>query len=213
MKKYVLVEGHGEVSAMENLLAKLSARLSDFVPWARPLRWPNLHQWDAARGGVRAGIDFIRGKSDVAGLLLIRDEDDGCPATLAPQVAEQIRLLAAPFPVAYVLLKPEYEVLFLPCLDLMAGRELEGRAGLLPGTVWDGAHWESRRGIKEWLSSRFPRGKAYKPTVDQLPLTRMLDLQRLSDAAVPCFGTLERALQFLAQGAVGVYPEPLARSR
>lgn len=207
MKRYVLVEGHGEVGAMENLVTRISTRLSDFVPWARPLRWPNLHQWEAERGGVRAGVDFIRGKPDAASLLVIRDEDDGCPATLAPFVASQIRQLAPPFPVAYVLLKPEFEVLFLPCVDLMAGRDLEGRAGLLPGTRWDGTHWEARRGIKEWLSSHFPRGKKYKPTVDQLPLTRMIDLQRLAEAEVPCFGTLERALRFLAEAAPpAVYP-------
>ncbi len=54
-------------------------------------------------------------------------------------------------------------------------------------------------------------GKAYyKPTLDQLPLTRMIDFQTLRSANIPCFETLERALIFLARNldTGGVYPPP-----
>ena len=134
----------------------------------------------------------------VAGLLLIlRDEDDACPRDLAPVMAQQLRQLNLPFPVAYVLLHPEYEVLFLPCLAQMG----------FP--AWDGDSWEARRGVKEWLSGKLPRGRSYKPTVDQLPMTQQIDLPLLREANVPCFGTLERAIGFLVaqvgQGGV-VYP-------
>ncbi len=119
----------------------------------------------------------------------------------------KIRSAAPTVPVAYVLFKPEYEVLFLPCLPRMAGRDLEGRQGLEPGTSWDGASWEARRGVKEWLSAHYPLGKRYKETVDQLVLTRMIDLDVLAAAAVPCFGTLERAIAFFARAKAGdVYP-------
>lgn len=122
-------------------------------------------------------------------------------------LAAQLRTLGAPFPIAFVLLKPEYEVLFLPCIEQLAGKPLGGRPGIRPDARWNGSDWESRRGVKEWLSERFPEGRRYKPTVDQLPMTRMLDLDRLSAADVPCFGTLERALRFLAQHPAGeVYP-------
>jgi hypothetical protein len=79
----------------------------------------------------------------------------------------------------------------------MAGRPLGDRPGLSAGTSWDEESWEAKRGIKEWLTGRFPRGRSYKPTVDQLPMTRMIDFDRLRQAEVPCFGTLERALTFL----------------
>ncbi|MCU0673132.1 MAG: DUF4276 family protein [Myxococcota bacterium] len=211
-RRYVLVEGHGEVDAIGNLLTRMTTRLGDFVPWAKPLRWLNLHQWSSPRsGGVRAGVEHIRNKADASGLLIIRDEDDGCPRELAPKIADEIRGLGAPFPTAYVLLKPEYEVIFLPCLSLLAGRDIDGRPGLEEGARWDGEHWESRRGVKEWLSKRFPKGRNYKPTVDQLAMTRMVDLDVLSAADVPCFGTLERALQFLVTpSASGAYPPPAA---
>jgi hypothetical protein len=74
---------------------------------------------------------------------------------------------------------------------------------------WDLDSWEGRRGIKEWLSERLPEGRSYKPTVDQLRLTRSIDLATLRAANVPCFGTLERALRFFKRslGTRGtVYP-------
>jgi hypothetical protein len=129
--------------------------------------------------GVEQGANFIRTKPDTEALLILRDED---------------------------------EVLFLPCLDRMAGKTLgtgaSARPGLRPGTRWEGS-WESRRGIKEWLSDHFPPNRIYKPTLDQLPLTRLIDFNVLRDAGLPCFGTLERALNFLSVGlAGGVYPQP-----
>jgi len=186
-KGYLLVEGHGEVEAAHNLVARLSHDLGLHIPWAQPRRWTNLHQWEAQRkGGLLAGAELIRSKTDADALLILRDEDDECPKDLAPKISKQLRILNLPFPTAYVLLHPEYEVLFLPCLVPM---------GFPP---WDRDSWEHRRGIKEWLSRQLPRGKAYKPTVNQLPMTRQVDFQTLRKAKVPSFGSLERALRFLS---------------
>lgn len=60
----------------------------------------------------------------------------------------------------------------------------------------------SEEGVKEWLSRHFPRNRRYKPTLDQLPMTRMLNFDRLRRAEVPCFGTLERAVTFLDRAGV-----------
>ena len=192
-KGYVLVEGHGEVDgAANNLIARLSRDVQTPFSWSPARRWTNLHLWDGVRrGGLRSGAEFIRSKGDASALLILRDEDDGCPRELAPARAEQLRSLHLPFPTAYVLLHPEFEVLFLPCLDRMSG------AGFPAGLVWDRDSWEARRGMKEWLSAQLPRGRRYKPTTDQLSLTRCLDLNALRAAEVPCFGTLERAVRFL----------------
>lgn len=197
-KGYLLVEGHGEIQAAHNLVSRLSNEIGLYLPWVIPRRWPNLHQWEARRsGGVRAGANFVRSKADAGALLILRDEDDGCPKRLAPQIATQLRLLNLPFPTAYVLLHPEYEVLFLPCLSQM---------GFPP---WDGNSWEVRRGIKEWLSRQLPKGQAYKPTLKQLSMTQEIDFQILRRANVPCFGSLERALHFLSahiESTGNVYP-------
>ncbi|WP_438031367.1 hypothetical protein [Sorangium sp. So ce233] len=64
------------------------------------------------------------------------------------------------------------------------------------------------RDVKGWLTDHFPQGRVYKPTLDQWPMTRMIDVPTLRAAGVPCFGTLERALAFLASsfGGTGVCP-------
>ena len=199
-KGYIIVEGHGEVEAAQNLVQRLAGDLGFHHPWKAPLRWINLHQWESSRGGVKNAAEFIRSKSDAGALLLLKDEDDGCPKTLAPETAELLCSLQLPFPVAYVLLCPEYEVLFLPCVNQMG----------FPGDpVWDAESWEARRGVKEWLSSCLPRGRSYKPTVDQLRLTRKIDFTVLRAADVPSFGSLERSLQLIGEnfGSPGaVYP-------
>lgn len=203
-RAYVLVEGQGDVLAVGNLLARLSSDQGATLAWSTPVRWPNLH----LEQGLRRGAEFVRSKRDVRALLVLRDEDDACPRHRGPEMANWLRALGLPFPSAVVLLHPEYEVVFLPCLDLMVGEQLDGRPGLEAGTIWDGATWEARRGVKEWLSRHFPRNRRYKPTLDQLPMTRMLDFDRLRRAEVPCFGTLERAVTFLdgAGKAGDVYP-------
>lgn len=207
-KGYILVEGHGELGAVDNLVSRLSADLNLSRVWAPAIRWNNLHLQE----GIEKGAGRIRSKQEVEALLILRDEDDACPAEKGPVIAEWLRKLKLPFPSAVVLFHPEYEVLFLPSLDRMAGRPLgtgaAARPGLRPGTRWEGG-WESRRGIKEWLSAHFPPNRSYKPTLDQLPLTRMVDFSDLRQAKLPCFGTLERALALLSKGSAGeVYPRP-----
>ena len=88
----------------------------------------------------------------------------------------------------------------------MSGARPDGRPSLRPGSAWSGP-WEAKRGLKERLSAMMPEGQAYKPSVDQLAFTQMIDLDELAASDVPCFGTLERALVFLATAGPGeVYP-------
>ncbi len=204
---YLVVEGHGEVRAASNLVTRLWQDHGRPTPWSEPIRCRNLER----RDGLTKAAELVRCKRDVAGLLILRDEDDACPKVRGPEAAGWLRALELPFPTALVLLHREYEVLFLACAADLAGHPLKGddgqsRPGLLPGTRFDGDP-EKVRGAKEWLSERFGSGRAYKPTFDQLPMTRLLKLQTLRVAGPPCFGTLERALRFLGQAGAGqVYP-------
>src|SRR5262245_13013579 len=104
-----MVEGHGELGAVDNLISRLSAELGVLRSWAPAIRWKNLHQ----QAGFEKGANFIRSKRDVEALLILRDEDDACPKHKAPTMAQWLRDLRLPFPSAVVLLHPEYEVLFL----------------------------------------------------------------------------------------------------
>ncbi len=199
-KLYLVVEGHGEVRAALNLITRLwqDLALPVLVAADPPIRGLALH----TRAGVKKSCEILRTRRDCDRALLLRDEDDGCPATRGPEAAAWVREAGLPFPVAVVLAHREYEAWFLPCIQTMAGHRLVdanglSRPGLLPGTAFTGDP-EAVRGVKEWLSRHFPPGKSYKPTLDQLPFTRLLDLPTLRKAQLASFGTLERALRFLA---------------
>lgn len=208
MRFYVITEGHGETDAVLNLLHRLQADLRlPAAVWGQPMR-----KVVASRSSAEEMAGLVRGKGDAQGLLLLRDDEDGCPRNTGPEMAEWLKELGLPFPVAVVLFFREYETLFLPCVDLMAGRPLVSRGIERPG-LRAGASFtddpEGPRDAKGVITSLMPLGRAYKPTTDQLALTQMVDFDRLRASGLPCFGTLERGLRFLlgADGTPGkVFP-------
>jgi len=210
---YLVVEGHGDAQAALNLVTRLWTDLA-LAPfhWAEPMRGKNLHQ----ERGLQKACEMLRAKRDANAVLILRDEDDGCPKDLAPLAAAWVRSLRLPFPSAVVLAHREFEAFFLPCISRMAGQKLQGpggveREGLAVSACFSG-NPEAVRGVKEWLSRQMPPGRAYKPTVDQLPLTRLIDFNVLRNYTppLPCFGSLERALRFIGGqirlGGRGCYP-------
>jgi hypothetical protein len=209
-KGYLIVEGHGDGRAALNLVHRAWANLGlSPVLWDNtPIRGVGLH----TRPGVMRACELLRARPQCERALLLRDEDDLCPKERGPETAAWVKELKLPFPVAVVLPHREFETWFLPCVHQMAGRPLVSgpieRPGLQEGTSFSG-DVESIRGVKEWLSKHFAGGKAYKPTLDQLPMTQMLDLPTLRAANVPSFGTFERSLRFLSTAGPGeVYPPP-----
>jgi hypothetical protein len=216
MATYILVEGHGEEEAVSNLLSRLAHECAlSLLPFARPIRVPGL----ASEASLVKYVELVRAKPDAAALLALRDDEDGCPKDDAPRLGARLRDLALPFPAAAVLAYREYESLFLPCIEAMAGKPLMGPGGARPGLRADARYagdFEAKRGVKEWLTSQMPPGRAYKPTIDQLALTRMVDFAVVRDRGLPWFGSLERALRFLAanlgQGGTAYPPSHVAVS-
>jgi Domain of unknown function (DUF4276) len=203
----VVIEGHGEVEAVVNLLTRLTDDLGlPWIHWRPPIR----KAVTSERVAIEVPTSFASGRN-IECLLVLRDGDDGCPKVTGPELARWLANANLPFPAAATLLHREYEALFLPCVSVMAGKTLQHgaitTAGLLPGTEFVGDP-ESIRDVKGWLTRHFPPGRSYRPTTDQLPLTRMINFQILRESELPCFGTLERALRFVASGAGpgAVYP-------
>lgn len=74
-----------------------------------------------------------------------------------------MRGLGLPFPAAVVLAYREYESLFLPCIEEMAGAAFEApgglvRPGLRPDASYEG-EFEAKRDVKGWLTSQMPPGR------------------------------------------------------
>jgi hypothetical protein len=208
-RAHLIVEGHGEVRAAKNLMARLCQDLDLPLVWAEPMRGKALHK----QAEILRLCERLRATEGCEAALFLRDADDDCPKETGPGTARWLADARLPFPAAVVLAHREYEAWFLPCIHLMAGRPLRDergieRAFLLPDASFAGDP-EAIRGVKEWLSRHLPYGQIYKPTLDQLPLTRMLDFPTLRASGTPSFLTLERALRFLAGGgATSVYPPP-----
>jgi hypothetical protein len=200
-------EGHGEVAAASNLATRLWTHLglSEGVYWPEPKRSPHLNQQAGIEKACRLAL---LDKADL--LLILRDDDDGCPAQSGPQAAQWIRHMGLPFPAAVVLPYREFEIWFLPSIHRMAGKPIPGIGGQRPalraGTVAP-QYPERKRGVKEWLSENYVPPHAYKPTTDQKALTQLIDLDDLITAgtlpvgqpgSVSSAGTLVRALRFLS---------------
>lgn len=201
---YLVVEGHGETAAALNLVTRLWADLAlPPLHWEDPpIRGRALH----TEAGINQAAGLVRAKRGARALLVLRDADDDCPKVTGPQAARWLANAKLPFPAAAVLLRREFETLFLPSLWRMAGRPLVdvrgvSRPGLRLNAKFTGDP-EGPRDAKGAVSDQFTSGR-YKPTLDQLALTRLVDFGDLRAASVPAFGTLERALRFLAQPSDG----------
>lgn len=205
---YVAVEGHGEAEAIVSFLARLTADLALApVRWRPPLRQRGFH----ADHVVTRVLNIVRAKRDADGLLIFRDADDECPRAAAPRIAALARGARLPFPVATVLAEREFESLFLASLPTLAGKLLRDPSGSSRPGIRADAHFEvdpaAVRGAKEWISAHMPRGRIYKPSVDQRPLAAMVDFSVVRSSSLRWFHSLERALRFLSVAAAeDVYP-------
>jgi len=157
----------------------------------------------------------MRAKDDIDALLLMRDEDDRCPKHTGPATAAAVADLELPFPTAIVLPHREYESLFLASLGSIAGQPLADPSGVQRPGPGAGASFEgdpeSPRDAKGKLSALYPPGKRYKETLDQLPLTQLVDFSLVRQRGLRWFGTLQNALRFLDahRGEHAVYPPPV----
>jgi hypothetical protein len=206
---YLFVEGFGDARAASNLAARLWADLGlPFIPIDNGKRLPNLH----VNKGIQRAVDLIRSKSNATGLLIIRDDEDHCPAEIVRERTDFIRSLNASFPIAYHIMYREFETLFLPGLQFLADRVIAYEHGAGSVRISEDANFDGNpeefRDAKGIISRFYPGNKRYKPTLDQLPLTRLLDFDIIRKSGLPCFGTLERCLKHLSekQNTSLVYP-------
>lgn len=205
---YVVVEGQGEELAVPNLVHRLCADAGhEGATWAVVGRRNAMKQ----RSAVEAQCEDLRRRGDCDGALLLQDDEDGCPREDGPLIAGWVRELKLPFPVAVSLFYREYETLFVACLPAQAGKRLTDPRGRerhpLDGAARFDGDPQRHRSAKDVLNRFLPKKHPYRETTHQLAMTRALDFEALRAAALPCFGTLERALRFvLTTPGSAVYP-------
>ncbi|HPA50029.1 MAG TPA: DUF4276 family protein [Thermoanaerobaculia bacterium] len=166
-----IVEGHGEKEAVPALLYRLAsaAGIERSVRVNHPIRvkagsflhdgaYLKRHATLAAEKAAQAG-----------GLVLVfLDCDDGCPATLGPDLLRRVRAVRSDVEWLIVLAQREYESWFLA-----AARSLRDRHGL-PSDLDRPPQHESIRDAKGWLGDRMAGG--YDPLTHQFAFTKHFDL-------------------------------------
>ena len=187
-----IVEGQGDEAAVPLLLRRLR---DEAQAWGLEVGKPQRRRRTqlVKKDSLQIAVRLAALHEDCAGILILFDADDDCPAELAPALEQWAREAAREIPCAVVMANREYEAWFLASMEA-----LRGRAGVLPDAASHGDP-EAPRDAKGELERRMSAGASYSPTVDQAPLTAHLDLQsayrrcRSFRKLVTAFGALATA--------------------
>ena len=186
-----IVEGHAEVESVPLLLRRIFAQLGvTSVQVARPFR---IKRNRVVKSGEleRAISQTIRDRDGVAGIMVLIDSDDDCPAELGVQLLERAKKTTQ-IPVSVVLAHREFE-----CWLLGSKESLRGINGIAESATAP-ANPESIRGAKEHLTRNMTRGRSYLAVDDQSSFAERFDLS-LARQRCPsfdkCFRETERMLR------------------
>ncbi|MDQ3781392.1 MAG: DUF4276 family protein [Actinomycetota bacterium] len=189
-----IVEGHGEVEAVPELLRRL-------VPAVDPAVQAQVLAPLRVQKGKLLKVDELERHVDLAArkagekgaVLVLLDADDDCAAELGPQLLARAARSRPDALVSVVLAVREFETWFLA-----AAQSLQGRRGLSHDLA-PPDYPESIAGAKEWLRQR-ARAQRYRPTIDQAALAATFDLVA-ARAASPSFDKMWREVARLVREA------------
>ncbi|MBX3699151.1 MAG: DUF4276 family protein [Dokdonella sp.] len=171
-----IVEGHGEVAALPELLRRMHAwRPAD--QYAHPLRPIRVHRdrFLNREDEFRKQLLLAAAKcGDQGWVLVLLDADDDCPATLAADLYRRAEQLLPRRRISVVIANREFEAWFIA-----AGRSLDGSRGFRypEGATVDA---ESPRDAKGWIR-RNMEGGTYSEVLDQPAFAAAIDMQQAFD--------------------------------
>jgi Domain of unknown function (DUF4276) len=188
-----IVEGDGDMQAVPPLMRRV---LNDvlFRSDVTVLRAQKRGEWP------RVKRDFERvyrsARLEAAPILWVVDFDgEDCRDSSVERkwLGEQARRIDSSGRVEVVFMIQEYESLFLsePRALRQTFPELRSDLAFPPNP-------EAIRNAKGWISTALPKGRAYKPTIDQARITARLDLDALRSTS-ESYRRFERAVQTLVQ--------------
>jgi hypothetical protein len=171
VKLYPIVEGEGEVGAVPVLLRRI---LQDagchHVGIGQPLRRKQ-HEF-FREDTIQRAVRLAALQPECAGVLVLFDGEDVCPATMGAQATVWARAAARNVPCEVVLAYREYESWFLAAIESLRGRCRIADDATPPMDP------EAARNAKGALEAYMPRGASYSPTIHQASLTAAMDLGR-----------------------------------
>ena len=188
-----IVEGHGEVTALPELLRRIAGEISPdiIVETPRPIRVPRNKL--VKQGELERAVAFASHLAGTDGcVLVLLDADRDCPAELAPQLLARAVAASPGRDIRAVLAKAEYEAWFLAAAGSLAGRRGLDQALASPDDP------EAIQDAKGWLSARMPLGRRYRETLDQAAFTATFDMAEARRRS-PSFDKLWRDVGSLLQ--------------
>ncbi len=164
-----IVEGHGELTAVPELLRRLMTELGIFdIGVRRPIRQTRGELLSEER--FRRAIRLACLQPGVRAILVIFDLDDDCARDIVPRLRKWGEQEAPRLPLIVSLARREYEAWFLAAVESHRGkRRIRNDAGY-PGNP------EAIRDAKGAVSRFMPPNLPYAETADQVALTAQLHL-------------------------------------
>jgi hypothetical protein len=185
-----IVEGHAEVESVPVLLRRIFAQrgVSD-IEVARPFR---IKRNRLVKEGEleRAISQSIRDRDGVAGIMVLIDSDDDCPAELGVQLLERAKKTTS-MPVSVVLAQREFECWFLGAKESLRGINGIAKIATTPLTP------ENIRGAKEHLTRNMTGGRRYLAVDDQVSFAERFDINMARQRCASfdkCYREAERLL-------------------
>lgn len=188
-----IVEGHGEVISVRQLIELILATEGLHVEVTRPIRLdrgkivkPDELRRYAKLAEINAGND--------GGVLLLFDADNDCPVELKNRCEPVMNDLAVPYAIAVA--NRMYESWFLASIA-----SLSGHRGLLPSLV-SPEDPETVKYPKSWLESKHSKNQAggkkwsYSETLDQVAFTSRISIPEARKSR--SFVHIENAVKVLA---------------
>ena len=183
-----IVEGLSEVESVPVLLRRILAQTAAHgVLVARPFRVKR--NLIVKEGELERTIrQVVRSRSGAAGILVLLDADDDCPAQLGPSLLKRCQAVTQ-LPAAVVLAMREFEGWFLGAKESLRGVRGIRQDAMVPENP------EMIRGAKERLTKNM-QGQRYMEVDDQPALAARMDLE-LAKARCPSFEKFLRGVNFL----------------
>lgn len=188
-----IVEGHGEVEALPVLLRRFQAELGNYdFQVGRPIRRKRSELVTPEQ--IRRSVRLAMGAPQCAGILIVLDSDDDCPATIAPLIQQWAQAEAGEILCQVVLPKREFEAWFIAAIESLRNfRSVRVDATPHPDP-------EAVRDCKRALEDRMVPGSSYSPRVDQAAFIAQINL-RTAYQACRSFRRMANAFGKLARSA------------
>jgi hypothetical protein len=194
MRIATIVEGHGEVQALPQLIRRIGRKQDPpiYIELPEPIRTKRDRF-------LKYEIDFEKHlrlaakKSGANGkIFVLLDAEEDCPATLGPATVNKIKSVIPHKQIAVAFAKVEFETWFL------AGAESISGLRDLPNNLTAPENPESIGSAKGWISRRMPANRNYKETIDQAAFASSFDID-LAEQRSPSLNKFIRELISLFQ--------------